>query len=106
VELAGLYGYTNKDWRYSLPENAADKTALAAWQMIPQDKASSHATQLASLLDSMDLNERPLSGTVDIRPTLECITALYKSSATGSTVRSGSIGPGDPFYLHVAGHSQ
>lgn len=104
VELTGLYGYSNKNWRYSALEGGQEKTDLAKWQEIPRDTPASHAAQLASLLDSMDRRERPLASTIDVRPTLELISALYKSAATGSLVRRDSIGPGDPFYQHVAGH--
>lgn len=104
VELTGLYGYSNKNWRYSLPEGEQEKSELVKWQEIPGDTPSSHAAQLASLLDSMDRRERPAACTSDVRPTLELISALYKSAATGSLVRRGSIAPGDPFYQHVAGH--
>lgn len=102
VELTGLYSYSNQNWRYSLPDGVEDAQQLAQWQNIAQDVSSSHTAQLASLLDSMDQGERPLSSTLDVRPTLEFITALYKSAAVGYTVRSGSIGPEDPYYCHMA----
>src|SRR5579875_3812242 len=103
VELTGLYSYSNKNWRYSMLEDEKDITELAKWQDIPHDVSASHTAQLRFLLDSMDRHERPPASTVDVRPTLELITALYKSAATGSLVRKGSIGQDDPFYRHVAG---
>ena len=103
VELTGLYGYSNKNWQYSLPDKVVDEAALSEWREIPSDIPSSHAAQLAFLLDSMDRNERPPASTTDVRPTLEFITALYKSAATGHPVRSGSISQDDPYYHHVAG---
>src|SRR5579885_1170718 len=103
VELTGLYGYSNNNWRYSGLESGGDAAELTRWQAIPRDIPSSHAAQLAALLDCMDRHERPLASTMDVRPTLELITALYKSAATGSLVRAGSIGRDDPFYKHVAG---
>lgn len=103
VELTGLYGYANKNWRVTPLEGETNETALARWQELSNDIPSSHTAQLASLLECMDRHERPLTSTGDVRPTLEFITALYKSAATGSLVRRGSIGQGDPFYQHVAG---
>ena len=105
VELRGLYGYANKDWRYSLPDGVSDEAALARWREVPHDEPAGHAAQLRALLDSMDRHERPLASTTDVRPTLEFITCLYKSAATGRTMRRGSISPDDPFYHHVAGRA-
>jgi len=104
VELTSLYGYSNKDWRYSMLDTGEDEAASAGWREITHDIPASHTAQLASLLDSMDHHERPPASTVDVRPTLEFITSLYKSAATGHTVRRGSIGQNEPFYHHVAGH--
>lgn len=102
VELTSLYSYSNKDWRYSAIEG--NEAELAKWQEIAHDIHASHTAQLTCLLDSMDQRQRPLSSTTDVRPTFEFITALYKSAATGSLIRKGSISQGDPYYQHVAGH--
>src|SRR5436309_2742352 len=51
VELQGLYGYANKDWRYSLPDGASDEVALSRWREIPHAQPSGHAAQLRALLD-------------------------------------------------------
>ncbi len=104
VEVSGLYGYSNKDWRYSVPDDA-DGSALSRWQDIPADVPSSHTAQLAALLDTMYRDEPPPVGTPEVRRTIEFITCLYKAAAAGQTVRRGSIGPDDPFYRHVAGHT-
>jgi predicted dehydrogenase len=106
VELTALYSYSNKNWRYSIPEKANTEAELQRWQAIPTDLPSSHRAQLALLLDCMERNERPLASTVDVRATFECISALYKSAATGCSVRRGSIDHDDPFYWHVAGHAE
>jgi hypothetical protein len=34
---------------------------------------------------------------------MELITALYKSAFTGTPVRAGDIGPGDPYYTELHG---
>ena len=78
-------------------------SVLARWQELSHDRPASHTTQLAQLLDSLNQRTRPLASTLDVRPTLEFMTGIYKSAATGRTVQRGSIGEGDPFYYHVAG---
>jgi predicted dehydrogenase len=103
VELTTLYGYTNKHWRFSQPPSTQDTSVLARWQELSHDRPASHTTQLAHLLDSLDQRARPLASTRDVRPTLEFITGIYKSAATGRIVHRGSIVEGDPFYYHVAG---
>ncbi len=103
VELTALYGYTNKEWRFSPLPSLHDPSVLARWQELAQDRPASHTTQLAHVLDSLDHGVRPLASTADVRSTLECITGIYKSAATGRTVQQGSIVAGDPFYSQVAG---
>jgi len=102
VELKGLYGYSNENWTYSIPDGG-DESSLAGWRDIPTDIPSSHAAQVESMLDSLERGERPAASGEEARRTLEFITALYKSAATGERVTPGSIGPDDPFYNHVGG---
>jgi len=102
--LTALYGYTNKDWRFSAREGAADDGSLANWQHIGDDVPASHTAQLAAMLDSMDRDEAPLLDTRQARKTIEFVTSLYKAGATGSMVRRGSITRDDPYYHHVAGY--
>ena len=106
VELTALYSYANKNWRFSQPESMEDASVLARWQELSEDRHASHTTQIAHLLDSFDRRERPQASTSDVRPTLECITGIYKSAATGHTIQQGSIVEGDPFYYHVGGQIQ
>ncbi len=100
VELTALYSYTNADWRFTPVEGAAPP---AGWNDIPSDVPSSHAAQLAALLDSMERGERPLVSGDEARRVIELDSALYKSAELGTTVRRGSIREGDPYYYHVAG---
>ncbi|MGH2345911.1 MAG: Gfo/Idh/MocA family protein, partial [Chloroflexota bacterium] len=51
VELTTLYGYANKDWRFSVPDGSKDGDTLARWRHIPDDVSASHTAQLAALLD-------------------------------------------------------
>jgi predicted dehydrogenase len=98
VDLRALYSYTNQDWRFHIQQSEdVDKS------QIPGDAIASHKAQLASLLESMERDEQPIASARSVRPTLELITCIYKSAALGQTIRSGSIGPDDPYYYHVAG---
>jgi predicted dehydrogenase len=106
VELTALYGYSNKNWRFSLPQPKQDETVLAYWHALTQDIPSSHAAQYDNFFASIDQGVRPLSNTLDVRPTLEFITGIYKSAAIGTRVQQGSIVADDPFYYHVSGHMQ
>ncbi len=117
AEVTGLYGYSNNDWRYTsadippsdnpLEYGTADLTVspemLAQWQTIPTDMATSHESQIAALLDSMERNERPLVSGAEARRTIEFITCLYKAAVTGQSVQRGSIKPDDPFYQRIYG---
>ncbi len=100
-EVACLYQYSNRDWSCTAAPGAAD--VAAAWARIDRDIASSHAAQLDTVLDALEAGDRPPASARDMRPTLEFISGLYKSAATGSPVAQGSILPGDPFYRHLAG---
>jgi predicted dehydrogenase len=98
VEVRALYHYTNAHWTFT----PAPGTERDVWK-IPTDEGSSHAAQLAALLDAMDRGQPPPAGIADVRPTFEFLSALYRSAARREVVRRGDIAPGDPFYAHVAG---
>lgn len=103
VELTGLYSYTNENWRFTQPDGQDDAAVTTRWNELTLNLSSSHKAQLSQLLDSLDHQQRPLSSTPDIRPTLDFLTSIYKSAATGQIVQRGSIVAGDPFYDHVSG---
>jgi predicted dehydrogenase len=100
-EVACLYAYSNADWRCTAAPDAED--VLAAWHAIPADVPGVHAAQYADFLDALEAGLRPPASAAELRPTIEFISALYKSAATHGSVERGSIRPGDPFYDHVAG---
>ena len=100
VEVVGLYGYGNADWTLTALDGQED--ALAGWPPA-DDIPSGHAAQLADVLDALDAGRRPPAHAAEVRPTLELLTALYKSARTEAPVLRGSIVPGDPFYEHVSG---
>jgi predicted dehydrogenase len=98
-----LYGYSNSDWRYSIPDGAAHADSLARWQKMPDETLSMHAAQLDQLLDCMDEGRRPPASGADARRAIEFITGLYKSAITGEPVSRGSIKQDDPFYHRLNG---
>ncbi len=104
VELTTLYGYTNANWRMSLPPDADDteRAAFAQWSTLPDEVATSHPSQLRAMLDDMQVGRRPLVSGVPVRGTIEFLMSLYKSACTGETVQRGSITPDDPFYNGMA----
>jgi predicted dehydrogenase len=103
VEVDSLYGYTNADWSYSIPDGAAHADSLARWQKIPEESLSMHAGQVADLLDCMEEDRRPSTSGAGARRTLEFITGLYKAAMTGEPVLRDSIEKGDPFYHRLNG---
>lgn len=100
-EVACLYEYTNADWTCT---PAPDDEAVApAWAALEKDVPNTHAAQVTALLDAYEAGRRPPASAADLRPTLELISALYRSAATRAPATRGSIQPGDPFYEHVGG---
>ncbi|MFD8816246.1 Gfo/Idh/MocA family protein, partial [Streptomyces sp. NPDC059627] len=102
VELTHLYGHGNANWRIT-PAPGVPADEAAAWQDFGPDVPSSHLAQLRELVAAMRVGERPRSSGADGRTSLELITALYKAAFTGTTVRAGDIGPGDPYYTALHG---
>ncbi|WP_089105669.1 Gfo/Idh/MocA family protein [Streptomyces hyaluromycini] len=102
VELTHLYGHGNENWRITpAPGVPADEAAV--WRDFGPDVPSSHLAQLRELVAAMRAGERPRSSGADGRTSLELVTALYKAAFTGTTVRAGEIGPGDPYYTALHG---
>lgn len=100
VELTHLYGYDNSHWRYT----PAPHVNSRVWR--PADnQRSSHTAQLPLVLDAMARHERPPTSGRAGRETLELVTAIYRSSATGRPVRRDQLGPDDPFYHRLDGGS-
>jgi len=103
IELAHLYGYGDKNWRFFARDE--HQKELERWKTLPVPEVSaSHGSQAAALMDSLEKGQRPLVSGKEVRRTLEFITSLYKSASTGCGVKPGSIGKDDPFYHHVAGY--
>jgi hypothetical protein len=100
-EVECLYSYGNDDWRCTEAPDA--EGVAAAWAAIEGDVRGVHAAQVAAMLDALESDRRPPASAGDVRPTIEFITCLYRSAATGARVARASVRPGDPFYEHVAG---
>ncbi|WP_217167918.1 Gfo/Idh/MocA family protein [Streptomyces sp. AC512_CC834] len=102
IELTHLYGHRNADWRIT-PAPGVPEETVAAWRDFGADEPSSHLAQLRVLVDDITSGRRHTTSGAGGRRTLEFITALYKSAFTGTTVRAGDIGPGDPYYTELHG---
>lgn len=100
-EVACLYAYGNVDWRCTPAPDSDD--VLQAWNAIASDVPGVHAAQYADFLDAIEAGRRPPACASDLRPTIELISAMYKSAATRAPVERGSIRPGDPFHQRVGG---
>jgi predicted dehydrogenase len=100
AEVVTLYRYRNEHWTVT----PIDGTQLPVGAWPPEtDTAGGHTAELGIMLDALDAGQRPPAGTDEIRPTIEFLSALYKSGMTHEPVRQGEIQPGDPFYDHVSG---
>jgi predicted dehydrogenase len=100
AEVVGLYGYRNANWTITPVEGSG--LPRGSWPPA-EDVGAGHAAQLEVMLDALAAGERPPAGTDEIRPTIEFLSALYKSGMTHELIAQGSIQPGDPFYDHVSG---
>ena len=94
VEATGLYSVANKDWRWTRQPAETGRS----WGSFDPEIPASHTTVVAAVLDDMHYGRAPLTTGTETRRTVELVTAMYKSAQTGESVRSGSIGPSDPFY--------
>lgn len=102
VELTHLYGHRNADWRIT-PAPGVPEETVAAWRDFGPDEPSSHLAQLRALVADIKAGRRHATSGTGGRQTLEFITALYKSAFTGTPVRTGDVGPGDPYYTALHG---
>lgn len=97
-----LYTLGNDKWRFHTRETMAEDKA-ERFRTITNEVATSQATQLREMVHDYHAQRRPLVSGPEARRTIEFISALYKSAATGQAVARGSIQPGDPYYEHVGG---
>lgn len=98
VELRHLYGYGDENWTVTpAPDATVD------WHAEGPDVPSSHQAQFVHLIDAWEQGRRPPMSGDEGRATLELVTAIYRSAATGLPVRREDLGPHDPFYHRLDG---
>jgi predicted dehydrogenase len=102
VEVTHLYGHGDDDWTWTPAPHVTDRERIAGWRPT-EGVPSGHAAQLRSLLDSFDRRERPLVSGTQGRQTMELITAIYRSAATGRSVARADLVPGSPHYDRLGG---
>ncbi|MEO3927766.1 Gfo/Idh/MocA family oxidoreductase [Micromonosporaceae bacterium B7E4] len=101
VEVEHLYGYDDKDW--TLTPAPGHDAVLTGWTADGDNVPSGHAAQLTVVFDAMDRDEPPPVTLTDARHTMEFVAALYASAFIGERVRSGQIGPDNPFAARMDG---
>lgn len=97
-----LYKLDREQWRFRMLDDVDEETKRA-FTTIEDQTPTTHGSQLKALIADFHAGRRPLVSGDQARQTIEFITSLYKSAATGEPVTRGSIGSGDPFYEHVGG---
>ncbi|WP_030908265.1 Gfo/Idh/MocA family protein [Streptosporangium amethystogenes] len=102
VELTHLYGYADDDWTYTAASHV-EPERVKEWHATAADVPSSHLAQLRGLVADLRAARRPRASGADGRRSLELITAMYRAALTDTTVRAGTIAPGDPFYRSLHG---
>jgi predicted dehydrogenase len=102
VEVTHLYGYGDDDWTWTPAPHVTDRARIAGWRPTA-GVPSGHAAQLRSLLDSFDRRERPQVSGAQGRQTMELITGIYRSAATGRSVARADLVPGSPHYDRLGG---
>lgn len=103
VDLDTLYMPLLEEW--SVRETGADGTrTIEDWATL-EAPVQAHRAQLANILAHWREGKAPELTVAEARETLEFLTALYKSAATGDRVLRGEIVAGDEFYeaLDAAG---
>lgn len=105
VEVTHLYGYGNDDWRYTPAPHVIDEARIRHWNSPSGSEPSSHTAQLARLLDAIEAGVRPPASGADGRRALELVTAMYQSAFTERLVRRAELGPANPFYHQLHGHT-
>lgn len=102
VELRHLYAYSDADWRFT-PAPGADESVQEEWERFPDALPSSHGSELREIVACLRRGERPPAGPAEVRPTMEFITALYRSAMTGLPVERSSLSAEDSFYRVLHG---
>jgi len=96
------YDMLKDKWHFHTLD-CVDTKSRRQFSEVEGDDLTQHCTQLGNMIQDFHAKQRPLVSGIEARRTIEFISALYKSAATGVPVARGSIRKGDPFYDHVGG---
>ena len=102
LEVRHLYGYRNTDWTYT-PRKDLPPGQELQWPPPGDDVPSSHAAQLAVLVDRLRAGQSPPADIDSVRRTMQLTTAIYASTMTGAPVRRADLTPAHPFYAAMNG---
>ena len=97
VDLETLYMPLMGEWTVRQVDAEGESRVVEDWAE-PEGEKQAHREQLANILAHWRAGERPELMVAEARATIEFLTALYKSAATGTLVKRGDIVAGDPFY--------
>jgi|SRR5690625_1117405 len=99
INLDTLYLPLLEEWSIRITSEDNKPTLVSEWAE-PEAKmhVNAHRAQLAQLFTSRAKAEKPELTAAQVRPTLEFLTALYKSAYKSQTVWRGEIASGDIFY--------
>lgn len=97
IDLETLYMPLMDEWTVRQIDNEGHSKVLNDWAE-PEGEKQAHREQLANILERWRSGQRPELSVTEARATIEFLTALYKSAATGTLVMRGDIVAGDPFY--------
>ena len=97
-----VYDLNRDKWRFKTLDTMDAEQAMT-FRTIPGDTVTKQPAQLRAMVADYQAGRPPLVSISEARRTIEFITALYKSAASGLAVKPSTIVEGDPFYEHVAG---
>ncbi len=101
LQVAHLYGYRDADWTWT---PLAEEGPTDAWSAkAGPERPSSHVAQLGELVDDLLAGREHPTTLASTRPTMEFVTALYRSALLGTTVHRADLTPDDPFYADLSG---
>lgn len=101
VEVEHLYGYRDRDWRFT-PATGHEHLA-ELWAAPADETVSGHALQITAVIDALEAGEQPGVGLAEARRTLEFAAATYASAFRGAPISAGELAGDDPFVRSMSG---
>lgn len=99
INLDTLYLPLLEEWSVHAVSADGNPAPVSDWAKEESEMTvNAHRAQLSALLDRWVERKKPELTVADARPTLEFLTALYKSAYESRPISRGEIGPGDIFY--------